>query len=83
MVAVLAVASFGVAAHAQTQIAGAGSCFAQPICQKWGLASAAATGIQLNYQAVGSGTGVNQINDRTVDFGASDMPLSADKTSHR
>jgi len=61
------------------QITGAGSSFAAPIYSKWGEASAKATGIQLNYQAVGSGAGINQINNRTVDFGASDMPVAADK----
>src|SRR4051812_20940322 len=61
------------------QITGAGSSFAAPIYSKWGEASAKATGIQLNYQAIGSGAGINQINNRTVDFGASDMPVAADQ----
>ena len=60
------------------QITGAGSTFAAPIYGKWGEA-AGATGIKLNYQAVGSGAGINQINNRTVDFGASDMPVAADQ----
>jgi phosphate transport system substrate-binding protein len=64
------------AAQAQTAITGAGSSFAAPIYAKWGEAGAAATGVKLNYQAVGSGAGINQINNRTVDFGASDMPLA-------
>jgi phosphate transport system substrate-binding protein len=67
-----------VAAHAQ-QITGAGSSFAAPIYGKWGDASSAATGVKLNYQAVGSGAGINQINNRTVDFGASDMPVAPDQ----
>jgi phosphate transport system substrate-binding protein len=71
------------AAHAQ-QITGAGSSFAAPIYGKWGEAAGAATGIKLNYQAVGSGAGINQINNRTVDFGASDMPVAADQlTLHK
>jgi phosphate transport system substrate-binding protein len=71
------------AAHAQ-QITGAGSSFAAPIYGKWGEAASAATGIKLNYQAVGSGAGINQINNRTVDFGASDMPVAADQlTAHK
>jgi phosphate transport system substrate-binding protein len=65
-------------AHAQ-QITGAGSSFAAPIYGKWGDAASSATGIKLNYQAVGSGAGINQINNRTVDFGASDMPVAADQ----
>jgi phosphate transport system substrate-binding protein len=68
------------AAQAQ-QITGAGSTFAAPIYAKWGDASSGATGIKLNYQAIGSGAGINQINNRTVDFGASDMPVAADQLS--
>src|SRR6202163_4688390 len=67
-----------VAAHA-VEITGAGSSFAAPIYGKWGDAASGATGIKLNYQAVGSGAGINQINNRTVDFGASDMPVAADQ----
>ena len=66
-------------ARAETQITGAGSTFAAPIYAKWGDASSAQTGIKLNYQAIGSGAGINQINNRTVDFGASDMPVKADQ----
>ena len=72
------------AAHAETQITGAGSSFAAPIYGKWGEAGASATGMKLNYQAVGSGAGINQINNRTVDFGASDMPVKpADLAAHK
>jgi phosphate transport system substrate-binding protein len=60
------------------QITGAGSTFAAPIYGKWAEA-ASATGVKLNYQAIGSGAGINQINNRTVDFGASDMPVAADQ----
>jgi phosphate transport system substrate-binding protein len=66
-------------AHAETQITGAGSTFAAPIYAKWGEASSAATALKLNYQAIGSGAGINQVNNRTVDFGASDMPVAADQ----
>ena len=66
-------------AWAQSQITGAGSTFAAPIYAKWGEASAGALGVKLNYQAIGSGAGINQINNRTVDFGASDMPVAADQ----
>jgi phosphate transport system substrate-binding protein len=69
--------AFTVGANAQ-QITGAGSSFAAPIYGKWGDAENQ-TGIKLNYQAVGSGAGINQINNRTVDFGASDMPVAADQ----
>lgn len=71
------------AAQAQ-QITGAGSTFAAPIYAKWGEASSEKSGIKLNYQAIGSGAGINQVNNRTVDFGASDMPVKADQlTDHR
>ncbi len=70
----ISLAGFATAAQAQ-QITGAGSSFAAPIYTKWAEANAGATGTQLNYQAVGSGAGINQINNRTVDFGASDMPV--------
>jgi phosphate transport system substrate-binding protein len=79
VVVALAIAIFNVSAHAQTQITGAGSTFAAPIYQKWGVASASTTGVQLNYQAIGSGAGINQIKNRTVDFGATDMPLPSDQ----
>src|SRR5580692_13087862 len=80
----ITLAGFGFAAHAQTQINGAGSSFAAPIYGKWGEAAAAATNIKLNYQAIGSGAGINQINNRTVDFGASDMPVKAeDLAAHK
>jgi phosphate transport system substrate-binding protein len=72
--------SFVAIAQAQAEdITGAGSTFGAPIYSKWAEASAAATGIKLNYQGVGSGAGINQINNRTVDFGASDMPVAADQ----
>ncbi|MCR0984323.1 phosphate ABC transporter substrate-binding protein PstS [Roseomonas populi] len=56
-------------------ITGAGASFPNPVYQRWGEGAKAA-GIQLNYQSVGSGAGVNQIRNRTVDFGATDAPLT-------
>jgi phosphate transport system substrate-binding protein len=65
--------------HAQL-ITGAGSSFAAPVYGKWGEAAAAAgIGVTLNYQAIGSGGGQNQVFNRVVDFGASDAPVPADK----
>ena len=61
------------------QITGAGATFPAPVYAKWGEAAQAAIGIQLNYQAIGSGGGQNQIVNRTVDFGASDAPVAADR----
>ena len=73
-----AMASLAFAAHAQA-ITGAGSTFAQPIYEAWADASKASTGISLNYQGVGSGAGQKLVTQRTVDFGASDAPMAADK----
>lgn len=68
----------GVSAMAQpAQITGAGATFPNPVYQKWAEAARAAVGIQVNYQSVGSGAGINQIRNRTVDFGATDAPLNA------
>ena len=64
---------------AAQQITGAGATFPAPVYAKWGEAAKAAIGIELNYQAIGSGGGQNQIFNRTVDFGASDAPVDADK----
>jgi phosphate transport system substrate-binding protein len=72
--AVLAVGS----SLATAQITGAGATFPAPVYAKWAEAYKAATGVSLNYQAIGSGGGVKQIQARTVDFGATDDPLSAD-----
>jgi phosphate transport system substrate-binding protein len=59
-------------------ITGAGATFPYPIYAKWAEAYKAKTGIGLNYQSIGSGGGIQQIKNKTVDFGASDMPLSGD-----
>ncbi|MCE3264689.1 MAG: pstS [Pseudoduganella sp.] len=57
---------------------GAGATFPYPIYAKWAEAYKASTGNGLNYQSVGSGAGIKQIKAKTVDFGASDMPLKAE-----
>ncbi len=72
-------AGVGFAAQAQQQITGAGATFPAPVYTKWGEAAKSAIGIQLNYQAIGSGGGQNQILNRTVDFGASDAPMDPAK----
>jgi phosphate transport system substrate-binding protein len=74
----VSLAGFSFAAQAQ-QITGAGATFPAPVYGKWGEAAKAATGIELNYQAIGSGGGQNQIINRTVDFGASDAPVTGEK----
>ncbi|OLP44536.1 phosphate ABC transporter substrate-binding protein PstS [Rhizobium oryziradicis] len=57
-------------------IAGAGSSFIYPVFAKWGEAYKAKTGINLNYQSIGSGGGIKQVEAKTVTFGATDKPLS-------
>jgi phosphate transport system substrate-binding protein len=60
-------------------ITGAGSTFAYPIYAKWAEMYKASSGNGLNYQSIGSGAGIKQIKAKTVEFGASDMPLSAEE----
>ncbi len=60
------------------EISGAGATFPYPIYAKWAEAYAAKTGLKMNYQSIGSGGGIKQITAKTVDFGASDMPLKPD-----
>lgn len=67
-----------VMAHA-ADITGAGSSFAAPIYGAWGADARSATGVNLNYQTVGSSAGQNQILAGTVDFGASDVPMERQK----
>ena len=57
------------------EITGAGATFPAPIYSKWADAYQKATGNKINYQSIGSGGGIKQITAKTVDFGASDMPL--------
>jgi len=65
-----------VAATAFAQdVTGAGATFPAPLYAKWADAYNKAVGARMNYQSVGSGAGLNQIRAKTVDFGASDMPL--------
>jgi len=59
-------------------ISGAGATFPYPIYAKWADAYKKASGIGLNYQSIGSGGGIKQIEANTVTFGASDMPLKAE-----
>ena len=78
ILATTALAFFGVAvvsnmANAQS-ITGAGATFPAPIYAKWAAEYNKVTGVKVNYQSVGSGAGIKQIDTKTVDFGASDMP---------
>jgi phosphate transport system substrate-binding protein len=60
-------------------LTGAGATFPYPIYAKWAEAYKKATGTGMNYQSIGSGGGIKQIKAKTVDFGASDMPLTAEE----
>ena len=60
-------------------ITGAGATFPYPIYAKWADAYKKETGTGVNYQSIGSGGGIKQIQAKTVDFGASDMPLKKDE----
>ncbi len=74
--------ALGLAASASAQaqqITGAGATFPYPIISKWSADYSAKTNIKVNYQSIGSGGGIAQIKAATVDFGASDMPLSPDQ----
>ncbi len=59
---------------AAQEITGAGASFPAPVYAKWAADYHKATGVKINYQSVGSGAGIKQIDSKTVDFGASDMP---------
>ena len=72
-VGALSLASWS-AAFAQ-DVTGAGASFPAPLYSKWAADYNKATGTKINYQSVGSGAGLKQIEAKTVDFGASDMPL--------
>ncbi|WP_428425235.1 phosphate ABC transporter substrate-binding protein PstS [Methylibium sp.] len=76
--AALALAGGSCAVLAQ-EITGAGATFPAPVYAKWADAYNKATGARINYQSVGSGAGIRQIKAKTVDFGASDMPLKDDE----
>lgn len=73
---------FGIAAlalvgtAAAQDITGAGASFPAPLYSKWAADYNKATGVKINYQSVGSGAGIKQIDSKTVAFGASDMPLT-------
>jgi len=66
----------GALATAQAQdVTGAGASFPAPLYSRWAADYNKATGVRINYQSVGSGAGLRQIRGKTIDFGASDMPL--------
>ncbi len=79
LVTALAATALVVAPALAQDITGAGATFPAPIYSSWGEDYAKAGGSRLNYQALGSGAGVTQIINRTVDFGASDSPVAPER----
>jgi phosphate transport system substrate-binding protein len=79
MVSLAVGAMLAVSAANAADMTGAGATFPAPVYSKWAESYKAATGNGLNYQPIGSGGGIKQIKAKTVDFGASDMPLKAEE----
>lgn len=74
LLALVSACAFGfTGVHAQ-EITGAGATFPAPLYAKWASEYNKLTGVKVNYQSIGSGGGIKQIDSKTVDFGASDMP---------
>lgn len=69
------------AASGVTSLTGAGSTFDYPFFNRAFYAYQTASGVQVNYQSVGSGAGIEQFTAKTVDFGASDVPMNSDELS--
>ena len=63
------------------QLVGAGSTFVQPLVSQWQAAYPSVAGVNIVYQPIGSGGGIQAITNRTVDFGASDAPLTPDQVA--
>jgi phosphate transport system substrate-binding protein len=72
---------FANAASEVENVAGAGASFPYPVYAKWGTKYNQHSGLKLTYQSIGSGAGLAQIRAKTVDFGASDEPLTAEQLS--
>lgn len=72
-------ASSTVASGGSVDLTGAGATFPYPIYSKWFSDYATSTGVKINYQSIGSGGGIRQLSEQTVDFGASDSPMSDDE----
>ena len=66
----------GIASAQSVDLTGAGATFPYPIYSKWFSDYAQATGVKINYQSIGSGGGIRQLSEQTVDFGASDGPMT-------
>lgn len=65
----------GASGNSDVALTGAGATFPYPLYSKWFADYAAKTGVKINYQSIGSGGGIRQLSEGTVDFGASDSPM--------
>ena len=79
--AVLLATAAGAGSAAAQQLTGAGATFPNPIYTKWFSAYSQKTGVQINYQSIGSGGGIRQYTEGTVDFGATDGPMTDEQMS--
>ena len=68
-----------VASSGSVDLTGAGATFPYPLYSKWFADYATRTGVKINYQSIGSGGGIRQLSEQTVDFGASDSPMKDDE----
>ena len=76
----LAALAVGLAAQASAlSLNGAGSTFIYPLASKWFYSYQQSKGVEINYQSIGSGAGIQQLQSQTVDFGASDAPMTPDQ----
>jgi phosphate transport system substrate-binding protein len=79
LVLAVLMSTLAVTVHAEETLNGAGATFPAPVYSAWAYEYNKVTGTKLNYQSIGSGGGIRQITERTVDFGASDAPLASEK----
>jgi phosphate transport system substrate-binding protein len=79
VLALIVLFALGAAAYAEGMLNGAGATFPAPVYSAWAYEYSKVSGVKLNYQSIGSGGGQRQIVERTVDFGASDDPLTSEK----
>jgi phosphate transport system substrate-binding protein len=77
--ALILVLSIGLTVNAEQMLNGAGATFPAPLYSAWAYEYSKFSGVKVNYQSIGSGGGIRQVTERTVDFGASDAPQQPEK----
>lgn len=88
VVVVIAIVAYGVTAgwfsgqQQVTSLVGAGATFPYPLISKWSTEYQKLTGVQVNYQSIGSGGGISQVTQKLVDFGGTDAPLNATESAN-